>query len=61
MLSNSVSALPKIFIVTPSFNSIRTICETIKSMRSQSYPNIERIVMDVRFAGRHGGAAQGIS
>lgn len=46
LLSNGVSALPKISIVTPSFNSIRTIRETIESVRSQSYQDVEHIVMD---------------
>jgi len=39
-------ALPKISIVTPSFNSIHTIRETIESVRAQNYPNLEHIVVD---------------
>lgn len=39
-------ALPKISVITPSFNSIRTIRETIESVRQQDYPNLEHIVMD---------------
>jgi glycosyltransferase involved in cell wall biosynthesis len=38
--------LPKISIVTPSFNSIHTIRETIESVKNQDYPKIEHIVMD---------------
>jgi glycosyltransferase involved in cell wall biosynthesis len=38
--------LPKISIVTPSFNSIHTIRETIESVKNQDYPNFEHIVMD---------------
>jgi glycosyltransferase involved in cell wall biosynthesis len=38
--------LPKISFVTPCFNSIHTIRETIESIKKQDYPNIEHIVMD---------------
>jgi glycosyltransferase involved in cell wall biosynthesis len=38
--------LPRISIVTPSFNSIHTIRETIESVRSQDYSNWEHLVMD---------------
>ena len=41
-----MSALPKISVVTPSFNSIRTIRETIESVKQQEYPHLEHIVMD---------------
>ena len=41
-----MSDLPKISVVTPSFNSIHTIRETIESVRSQDYPNWEHIVID---------------
>lgn len=37
---------PKISIVTPSFNSIHTIRDTIESVRSQDYPHWEHIVID---------------
>ena len=37
---------PLISIVTPSFNQGKFIEETIKSVLSQDYPNIEYIVMD---------------
>lgn len=36
----------KISIVTPSFNSIRTIRETIESVRSQDFQNWEHLVID---------------
>jgi len=39
-------AAPRISIVTPSFNSIHTIRETIESVRTQDYENWEHIVID---------------
>jgi glycosyltransferase involved in cell wall biosynthesis len=41
-----MSSPPKISIITPSFNSIHTIRETIESVLSQDYPHWEHIVMD---------------
>jgi glycosyltransferase involved in cell wall biosynthesis len=41
-----MSRLPKISIVTPSFNSIHTIRATIASVAGQDYPNVEHIVVD---------------
>src|SRR6516162_3251821 len=41
-----MSSLPKISIVTPSFNSIHTIRATIASVARQDYPNLEHIVVD---------------
>src|ERR1041385_1730228 len=41
-----MSALPKISVITPSFNSIHTIRDTIESVRAQNYPDVEHIVMD---------------
>ena len=41
-----MSRLPRISVVTPSFNSIRTIRETIASVARQDYPNVEHIVVD---------------
>jgi glycosyltransferase involved in cell wall biosynthesis len=38
--------LPLVSIVTPSFRSARFIEETIRSIRDQSYPRIEYIVVD---------------
>jgi glycosyltransferase involved in cell wall biosynthesis len=38
--------LPKISIVTASFNSIKTIVETIESVKKQDYPNWEHWVID---------------
>jgi glycosyltransferase involved in cell wall biosynthesis len=38
--------LPLITVITPCFNSIRTLRETLESVRSQAYPCVEHIVMD---------------
>lgn len=39
-------AQPKVTIVTPSFNQAKFLPETLRSVREQSYPHIEHIVMD---------------
>lgn len=41
-----MAVLPKISVVTPSFNSLSTIRDTIESVRTQDYPHWEHIVMD---------------
>lgn len=41
-----MSTLPKITIVTPSYNQGRYLEETIRSVLGQGYPNLEYIVMD---------------
>ncbi|TGU99152.1 glycosyltransferase, partial [Mesorhizobium sp. M00.F.Ca.ET.186.01.1.1] len=38
--------LPLVSIITPSFNQAAFIRQTIESVRSQDYPNIEHIVVD---------------
>lgn len=40
------SSLPKVSIITVSYNSSKTIRDTIESIKEQSYPNIEYIVVD---------------
>ncbi len=39
-------SLPKISIVTPSFNQVKFLEECIDSILSQKYPNLEYIIMD---------------
>ncbi len=38
--------LPRISVITPSFNSERTIRQTLESVAIQDYPDIEHLVMD---------------
>jgi glycosyltransferase involved in cell wall biosynthesis len=42
----TVSNMPLVSIVTPSYNAAAFIRETIESVRGQDYPAIEHIVMD---------------
>ncbi|HYB41945.1 MAG TPA: glycosyltransferase family 2 protein [Candidatus Methylomirabilis sp.] len=37
---------PRISIVTPSFNQVRYVAETIESVMAQGYPDLEHIVVD---------------
>ena len=39
-------SLPKVSIITPSFNQARFLPETFRSLARQDYPNIEHIVVD---------------
>ena len=41
-----MKVLPKISIVTPSFNQAEFLEQTIESVLSQGYPNLEYFVMD---------------
>ena len=36
----------KISVVTPSFNSVHTIRETLESVARQDYPHVEHLVID---------------
>ncbi|MEQ1861095.1 MAG: glycosyltransferase family 2 protein [Chthoniobacteraceae bacterium] len=38
--------LPRLSIITPCFNSVHTIRETLESVRSQDYANLEHVVID---------------
>ena len=44
--TNTIVMLPKISIITITFNSEKTIEETVKSVVSQDYPNLEYIIID---------------
>jgi glycosyltransferase involved in cell wall biosynthesis len=47
-------SFPKISIVTPNFNKINFLVETILSVISQDYPNLEDIIIDGGISGcRH--------
>ena len=41
-----MSALPKISIISPSFNCVGLIKRCIESVRAQGYPNFEHIIVD---------------
>src|SRR4051794_19575372 len=41
-----LNTLPRISIVTPSFNQAKFLEQTMDSVLSQGYPNLEYIVMD---------------
>ena len=44
--SGSVDTLPRLSIVTPSFNQAAFIQEALLSVKGQDYPNVEHIVID---------------
>jgi hypothetical protein len=44
--NEAASCLPRISIVTPSFNQARYLEETLRSVLDQNYPNLEYVVVD---------------
>jgi glycosyltransferase len=46
IFSRGVNKYPKISIITVTYNSASTLAETLRSVQSQDYPNIEHIVID---------------
>jgi glycosyltransferase involved in cell wall biosynthesis len=43
---SSLQSLPKISIITPCYNHVRFLDETMRSIHSQQYPRLEHIVVD---------------
>ncbi|HKQ37605.1 MAG TPA: glycosyltransferase family 2 protein [Verrucomicrobiae bacterium] len=41
-----MSKLPSISVITPTFNSARTLRQTLQSVREQGYSNVEHLVID---------------
>lgn len=46
MISNAVKSYPLVSVIIPSYNHARYIANAIESVLSQTYPNIELIVVD---------------
>lgn len=41
-----VKSSPKITIITITYNSEKTVCDTLESVRRQHYPNLEYLIVD---------------
>ena len=46
MYSKKVDSLPTVTVVTPAYNQADFLRDTIESVLSQDYPNIEYVVLD---------------
>src|SRR5207249_9633560 len=46
VMTNETAPMPKISVVTPSFNGVRTIRATLESVAGQDYAQVEHIVVD---------------
>lgn len=45
-IRDDASLRPKISVITATYNSARTVSTTLNSLREQSYPNYEHVVVD---------------
>ena len=46
IINKIINKIPKVSIITPTFNSGRFLEETLESIKSQTYKNYELIIID---------------